>query len=101
MDDAAIDSVITEMAPLLVGRTPGQIFQLDASTLVIDFRLRGHRTLLVSVNPALPRIHLLNRRIREMEKVANPPGQFALTLRKRLSNSRLVSITKAPADRIV
>jgi len=101
MDDAAIDAVITEMAPLLVGRTPGQIFQLDVATLVIDFRLRDHRTLLVSVNPAMPRIHLLNRRIREMEKLTIPLGQFALTLRKQLSNSRLVSITKAPADRIV
>src|SRR5438552_8164453 len=101
MNDAAIAAVITEIAPLLVGRAPGQVFQLDAATLVIDFRLRDHRTLLLSVNPSLPRIHLLNRRIREMESLTIPLGQFALTLRKQISSSRLVSIMKEPDDRIV
>ena len=101
MNDAAIAAVIAEIAPLIVGRAPGQVFQLDAATLVIDFRLRDHRTLLVSVNPSLPRIHLLNRRIREMESLTIPLGQFALTLRKQISGSRLVSITKDPDDRIV
>src|SRR5438445_8638042 len=101
MNDAAIAAVITEIAPLLVGRAPGQVFQLDAATLVIDFRLRDHRTLLVSVNPSLPRIHLFNRRIREMERLTIPLGQFALTLRKQISSSRLDSITKEPDDRIV
>ena len=101
MNDAAIAAVIAEIAPLLVGRAPGQVFQLDAATLVIDFRLRDHRTLLVSVNPSLPRIHLLNRRIHEMESLTIPLGQFALTLRKQISGSRMVSITKDLDDRIV
>src|SRR5213593_7154 len=101
MNDAAIAAVIAEIAPLIVGRAPGQVFQLDAATLVIDFRLRDHRTLLVSVNPSLPRIHLLNRRIHEMESLTIPLGQFALTLRKQISGSRMVSITKDLDDRIV
>jgi predicted ribosome quality control (RQC) complex YloA/Tae2 family protein len=101
MDDTSIQEVAAEVQPLLAGRSPGRIFQLDSQTVAIDFRLRDHRLLLISVNPSRPRIHLINRSFRELEKQSIPLGQFALTLRKRLSNSRLVSIIKDPTDRII
>jgi predicted ribosome quality control (RQC) complex YloA/Tae2 family protein len=101
MDDESIDLVVEELKSLLIGRFPGKLFQLDAATLVIDFRLANHRTLLISINPSLPRLHLINRPLRELEKQSKPLGQFALNLKKHLSNTTLVAVEKARADRIV
>lgn len=101
MDDQAIEEVVAELASLLTGRAPGKIFQLNPVALVIDFRLPDHRCLLASVDPALPRIHLIKGRLRDLEKQSVPLGQFALALRKELSNMSLHSVVKDKADRIV
>ncbi len=101
MDEESIQQIVAEIQPLLTGRLPGRILQLDALTVIIDFHLRDHRTLLISVNPSLPRIHLTKRRFHDRQTRSIPVGQFALTLRKQLSNSRLISIVKIATDRII
>jgi predicted ribosome quality control (RQC) complex YloA/Tae2 family protein len=101
MDDQAIDEVVAEIKPLLVDRGPGKLFQLGPLTLAIDLRLRDHRYLFLSVEPALPRIHLIKRRVRDLEKHSMALTQFALALKKELSNTKVLSVEKDPADRIV
>jgi predicted ribosome quality control (RQC) complex YloA/Tae2 family protein len=101
MDDQSISAVTAEIEPLLSGRSPGKIFQLGPLSLAIDFRLRDHPYLFVSVDPALPRIHLVKRRTRELEKQSMPLTQFALALRKDLSNTTVRSIKKDPGERVV
>lgn len=101
MDDQAIDQVVEEIKPLLVGRVPGKLFQLEPWSLAIDFRLRDHRYLFISVDPALPRIHLIKRRARDLEKLSIGLSPFALTLGKNLSRTTLSSVEKDPGDRIV
>lgn len=101
MDDQAITEVVNEIQPLLVGRTPGKLFQLSPFSLAIDFRLRDHGYLLISVEPTLPRIHLIKRRVRDLEKQSGALSQFALALRKKLSDTELFSIEKDRDDRIV
>lgn len=100
MDDASIKLVVEELA-LLIGRSAGRVFQLNAGTLAIDFRLRDHRTLLISAAPSLPRLHLVHRPLRELEKQGKQLGQFALSLRKHLSSTSLVALEKDAADRVV
>ena len=101
MDDQTISDLVNEIAPLLIGRFPGKIFQLDSSSLAIDFRLREHGFLFVSVEPALPRLYLIKRRARDLEKQSRPLGAFAASLRKELSHSRLSAVQKAAGERIV
>src|SRR6267378_6597584 len=101
MDDQSISEVVAEIEPLLIGRAPGKIFQLGPLTFVIDFRLRDLGYLLISVEPSQPRLHLLKRRVRDLEKQSMPLNQFCLALRKALSNRTLLSVEKDADDRIV
>ena len=100
MNDESIRAIVAEIASLLAGRQPGKVFQVGPLTLVIDFRLRDGY-LLISVEPILPRIHLIKRRVRDLEKSSTPLTLFAQALKKELSNTTLLSIEKDANDRIV
>ena len=101
MDDQSINAVVSEIRLLLLGRAPGKIFQLSPSSMAIDFGLREPRFLLLSVEPSLPRMYLIKRRVRDLEKQSSPLGQFALFLRKELSGTTLRALEKDFEDRIV
>jgi predicted ribosome quality control (RQC) complex YloA/Tae2 family protein len=101
MDDHAIKEIVAEIQPLMLGRVPGKIFQLSPLSLVIDFRLRDHGDLFISVEPAQPRIYLVKRRVRDLEKQSIPLTAFSQGLRKELTDTTLQSIEKDPDDRIV
>jgi predicted ribosome quality control (RQC) complex YloA/Tae2 family protein len=101
MDDESIKLIVAEIGPLLAGRAPGKIFQLGPASLSIDFGLRHEGYLLLSAEPATPRLYLIKRRVRDLEKQSTPLTQFALALRKELSGTKLVSAAKDSVDRIV
>jgi predicted ribosome quality control (RQC) complex YloA/Tae2 family protein len=102
MDQQSIKEIVTELEPLLIGRTPGKIFQLKPQAIAIDFGLRERGCFLfIDVEPAQPRLYLIRRRIRDLEKQSRPLGQFALTLRRDLSNAHLVSLAADPDDRVI
>jgi predicted ribosome quality control (RQC) complex YloA/Tae2 family protein len=101
MEDQAIREIVAELQTLLMGRAPGKIFQLSPHSLVIDFHLRDHGDLFISVEPAQPRIYLIKRRVRDLEKQSVPLTQFAQGLRKELAKTTLRSIEKDPTDRII
>lgn len=102
MNDETIRAIVDEIAPVLVGARIGKIFQLSRLALVIDFRLRDGRVLLVGLDPQPgPRIYLANRRVRDIEKQSLPSGSFVMTLYKRLAGARLFALEKDMGDRIV
>ena len=101
MDDDSINAIVAEIKPLLIGRAPGKIFQLAPLSMALDFGLREPALLLLSVEPSLPRIHLIKRRVRDLEKQSAPLGQFPLFLRKELSGTTLRTVQKDTKDRIV
>src|SRR5438445_9587511 len=101
MDDQSINAVVTEITPQLIGRAAGKIFQLAPLSMAIDFGLRDRGYLLVSVEPSLPRMYLIKRPVRDLEKQSSPLGQFALFLRKELSGTTLRALEKDAGDRIV
>src|SRR5712691_11481391 len=101
MDDESIKAIVAEITPLLAGRAPGKIFQLGPLSLAIDFRRREHGYLFISAEPGLPRLHLIKRRVRDLEKQSTPPNQFALALRKELSSTTLGLVEKDVGDRVV
>lgn len=101
MNDQTIKAIVEEIAPVLIGRMMGKVFQLSRLALAIDFRTHDGRYLFISVEPAQPRIYMIERRVRELEKQALASPTFALVLKKQLGGARLASILKEESDRIV
>ncbi len=101
MDDASIQEIVNELAPLLIHRIPGKIFQLGRTALAIDFGLRDEGYLFMDVDPSLPRIYLIKRRVRDLERQSIPLNQFGLAFKKNLANTRLISLEKVVGDRVV
>lgn len=101
MDDATIAAIVSEIEPLLIGRALGKIFQLTHQSLAIDFGLREHGYLFTSVDPAAPRLYLIKRRVRDLEKASMPTTQFALSVRKELARKMVTKVEKLSTDRIV
>ena len=100
MHPQLLQLVVEELRTNLTGRYLGKIFQLSPVSLAFDFGLRGE-FLFVSLDPASPRIYLIRRRTRELEKQSIPLQRFAQVLRDKLSGVPVTSIDKDPADRIV
>lgn len=98
MNEQLIGEVIGEVGPALAGRAWGKVFQLSAASLVVDFR---GRYLFVSVEPGQPRLHLISRTVRELERASLAPAPFALVLRKALGGATLREVKKDEGERVV
>ncbi|MEO8435198.1 MAG: NFACT family protein, partial [Pyrinomonadaceae bacterium] len=101
MDDQTIHAIVQEIAPALKGHAPGKIFQLSELSLAIDFHARDKSYLLISAEPGQPRLHMIKRRVAELEKQSIGLSSFAQGLKSELSHTRVESVQKDPADRIV
>lgn len=100
MHEQLISEIVTELSIKLSGRFLGRIFQLSPLSLAIDFGLKGE-FLLLSVDPASPRLFLIHRRLKELEKSSTPLQPFAQSLRAKLGTAKLIDIQKMARDRIV
>ena len=100
MQNAVIQRVVEELRPSLKGRFFGKIFQLAPRAFAFDFGLRGEY-LFISVDPASPRLYLIKRRLKELEKQSFPLAPFAQMMRSKLSGGHVTNISKDPLDRIV
>jgi predicted ribosome quality control (RQC) complex YloA/Tae2 family protein len=102
VNDQTIKAIVEELAPALAGRSLGKVFQLSRLTLAVDFRTGDGRYLLLSAEtqPA-PRLYLIERRVRDLEKQSLPPSAFVMTLYKRLAGARLISLKKDEGERVV
>lgn len=96
-----MQEVVNELAPALLDRTMGKIFQLSRAALAVDFRTHDNRYLLINLDPAAPRLYMIERRMRELEKQSVPLSQFGVVLRKQLSGARLNAVSKDENERIV
>ncbi|HEX7317029.1 MAG TPA: NFACT family protein [Pyrinomonadaceae bacterium] len=101
MNEQLIEEVLEELRPALSGRPWGKVFQLSANTLAVDFRTGDGRYLLLSADPSRPRLHLIARTVRELERASLAPTQFALFLRKALGGATLRALTKDAGERVV
>ncbi|MGH9425462.1 MAG: NFACT family protein, partial [Terriglobia bacterium] len=101
MNQQTIEEIVKEISSHLSGRFLGRIFQLSPLSLAIDFGLRGIGYLFISVDPAAPRVYLIERSSRQMEKQSITPSQFVQAMRSSLGRGRLLSVTKGASERIV
>lgn len=100
MHEEVIQRVVEELQSALTGRFFGKIFQLTKLSFAFDFGLRGE-FLFVSVEPSSPRLYLIQRRLREVEKQSVPLTAFGQAMRSKLGGAHLVNIAQDHADRIV
>jgi predicted ribosome quality control (RQC) complex YloA/Tae2 family protein len=101
MDDKLLASIVAELATELRAHAAGKAWQLTPSALAVDFRAGDNRTLFVSVDPTLSRLHLTARRTRELERQSITPSNFVHTLRKHLGGAILRAVEKDAGERIV
>jgi predicted ribosome quality control (RQC) complex YloA/Tae2 family protein len=90
-----------ELEQELVGRRLGKIFQLSRFELAVDLGAGGGRYLFVSFEPKDPRIYLIRRRLRDIERQSRNPSPFLLQIRKHLASAELVSVEQVPSDRVL
>src|SRR5262245_20098276 len=100
MHERLISEIVDELRNKLAGRFLGRIFQLNPLSMVIDFGLKCE-FLLLGVDPASPRLFLIHRRLKELEKSSTPFPSFTQILRAKLGSAKLLDIEKVPSDRIV
>jgi predicted ribosome quality control (RQC) complex YloA/Tae2 family protein len=98
---ATVTAIRAELEAELVGRRFGKVFQLAKTDLAIDFRLNDSKYLFVSTQPGNPRTYLIRRRLRDLEKASDNPGNFAQVLRKRLAGAEVTSVGQAPDERVI
>ena len=100
MNQLVLQQVVDELNTTLTGRYFGKIFQLTPLSFAFDFGLRG-QFLFLSVDPAAPRLYLIQRRLRDLEKQCVHMTIFGHAMRSKLGGGHLVSISLDQADRIV
>ena len=101
MNETTLEKISAELSSYLVGQKFGKIFPLSRFSLAIDFRLHDSQYLFVSVEPSAPRVFLIKRRLRDLERQSKNPPAFVMFLRKRLAHAVLQSIEKLENERIL
>jgi predicted ribosome quality control (RQC) complex YloA/Tae2 family protein len=101
MLDQLIAEVVEEIAPQIRGRALGKVWQLGRDALAFDFRLNEGRFLFVSCDPSRPRLHLVERRGRDLERQSQAPSQFLLALRRHAGGAVVRAVTKDARERVV
>ncbi|HJQ68137.1 MAG TPA: NFACT RNA binding domain-containing protein, partial [Blastocatellia bacterium] len=95
-----LSALVPEMRAEVVGRSVAKISLLE-SDLIIDLRLADGRLLLASINPSSPAFYMSSRDIKHEKLDLRASHPFVALLRKRLAGAKLISISKADADRVV
>lgn len=101
MNEPTIEKICAELSDQLIGQKFGKIFVLAKLQIAIDFRLSDGKYLFISVEPSSPRIYLIERKLKQLEKQTNFQLSFVSFLRKRLAHSDLQEIEKVVNERII
>ena len=101
MNEKTLDKIRAELASALTGQRFGKIFLLARLRFAVDFRLPDSKYLFLSVEPSAPRVYLIRRRLRDLDKQSTNQPSFVSFLRKRLANAVLQTIEKIENERVL
>lgn len=101
MNLATLKAIRSEIESVLVGQRFGRLFTLSRFQYAVDFRLNGSHYLFFSVEPSSPRIYMITRRLRDLEKQASNPNAFAVFLQKRLAGTSVKSVKQIDDERVL
>lgn len=102
MNDRTINAIVKEFAPLIAGRRMAKIIQLSRLSVALDFIGVKSGYLFIGLDAQLsPRLYMIERRARDVEKQAIAPTPFVQVVQRRLGGATLRSVVKDGGDRIV
>lgn len=101
MNESTLEAVRSEIEAAATGKRFGKIFPLSRLQMAIDLRLPDSKYLFISVEPNSPRIYLIERRLKELEKASINQNAFHQMLKKRLSGGELIAVEKWPGERVL
>ena len=101
MNEATLELVKRELDGVLTGKTFGRVYPLARRSLAVDLHLSGSRYLFISAETNAPRIYLVRRRLKDLERESVAPQSFHLLLKKYIAGAELAGIEKVPNDRVL
>ncbi|MEZ5344509.1 MAG: NFACT family protein [Pyrinomonadaceae bacterium] len=101
MNEATLQKIEAELSGHLAGRKFGKIFVLSRMMIAVDFRLDDGKYLLISVEPGSPRIYLIKRRLKTLEKRSASQPSFVSFIRKKIANSVVEKVIKLEGERVI
>jgi predicted ribosome quality control (RQC) complex YloA/Tae2 family protein len=101
VNERTLEKVCAEISAAVKGERFGKVFVLSRFQITIDFRLPDTRYLFISIEPTAPRIYLIKRRLKDLERQSGTPSAFALALKKRLSGATMYRIEKISDERVL
>jgi predicted ribosome quality control (RQC) complex YloA/Tae2 family protein len=101
MNEPTLSKISAELSEHLIGQKFGKIFALSKFQLAIDFRLSSGKFLFISIEPNAPRVYIIKRKLRDLEKQSKLQLPFVSFLRKRLAHATLDNIKKVENERIL
>src|SRR5690606_12157221 len=95
-------AVIEELQTLLIPGRVTKVYQPSTTEIVITVRCnRKTHTLLLSIHPTYPRLHITQDSFRNPQGEGGNPPPFCMLLRKHLSGAIIESIEQDGLERIV
>lgn len=101
MHEETLKEIVKELGELLPGRFLGRVFQLSPFSLAIDFGLKENGFLFINIEPVAPRLYLIKRTIRQIEKSSFPLSSFTQSVRSVLGGGIVKSLSKDENERVV
>jgi predicted ribosome quality control (RQC) complex YloA/Tae2 family protein len=101
MENFTLHALVGELATLLPGQRLGKIYQLGTTDLVLDFRLRDGRGLMIATDPKRLALYLTARAVRQLEAEARTDTSFVALSKKYLSGARVLAVEGLGYDRVV
>jgi Predicted RNA-binding protein homologous to eukaryotic snRNP len=101
VNDKTLEAVTNELTGVLPGRRFGKIFPLARRSFAVDLRLPDSRYLFIAAEPSAPRIYLIHRRLKDLERAAANLHPFHLLLKKHLSGADITAVEKLSAERVL
>jgi predicted ribosome quality control (RQC) complex YloA/Tae2 family protein len=101
MKEQILQAVVDELTTILPGRSLGKIFQVSKLALAVDFRTPDGRYLLIDLDPSDPRLYLISRKLKDLEKQSLQLQSFSFSLKKQVGGAVLSSISQDQGERIV
>jgi predicted ribosome quality control (RQC) complex YloA/Tae2 family protein len=101
MDNFLLHAITNELNTTLSGLRLGKAYQLGATDLALDFRLRDGRLLYLSTDPQRLALYLTARSARQFDLEARHDLAFPALLKKYLGGAQLLDVEKLGYDRVV
>ena len=100
MHPRLIQNIVEEIRAQSSGNFLGKIFQLTPLSFALDIGLRSG-FLFICAEPSSPRLYLIQRKVKELEKASVPLQHFGQLMKSQLGGGRITNLEKDGNERVV